>query len=308
MSAPFEIVLLGTGSPLPSANRFGSGLVAIAGDARLLFDCGWGAARRLWAGGIPPASVGDVFFTHLHSDHITDLPDFMVARWTTGAKTPLNVYGPRGTEAMVQGFLAALAEDTRFRLAHHGDKLAPEGMRCIVREIAETDDVTPVATLGGLAVGAFAVDHRPVKPALGFRIELEGQSVVISGDTKACDALVRAAKGADVLVCEAMNVTMLRAVIQRQRDAGNEFAASMLEDTVDYHALTVAPTGDVASMARDAGVKHVVLTHLVPPPPDEGPLVDLFVAGMSDVYGGQITVGRDLLRIAVGAAVEAASA
>ena len=289
------MVLLGTGSPLPSANRCGAGQVILAGDARVLVDSGWGTARRHFPAGVLPATIDTVCFTHMHSDHITDLPDFLIMRWTGGATRPLTVYGPEGTRETVAGFLAGLARDIGYRLAHHGDKLSTDCIRCIVHEVPATPDCRPVAEVDGLMIEAFEVDHFPVVPAFGFRFAHAGRRLVVSGDTRACDSLVQASDGADLLVCEAMNVPMLRGMIDTLHADGNAHTAGMLDDAITYHA----PTLDVATMARDAGVKQIVLSHLIPAVPDDGPRTDSFIAGMSDIYQGPITVGRDLLRLSV---------
>jgi ribonuclease Z len=288
-----ELVLLGTGSPLPSVNRCGGGQLIIGGGETILVDCGPGVMRRLIELNITPAQIGAVFLTHLHSDHITDFADLMVSGWTRGRRQRLKVYGPEGTGDVVEGFRAALAPDTRYRLAHHGEKLAAEGAECDVEEIVATDDAQTVATIGDIEVSAFLVDHRPVWPAFGFRLRRDGKTIVISGDTRRCDALVRAARDADVFVCEALHQGMLGAAIQRARDGGNEVIAGLLTDAIDYH---VGPI-DVAEMAREANVKHLVITHIIPPIPDEGPVVEAFTAGMADIYTGRMTVGRDTLRI-----------
>jgi ribonuclease Z len=295
MTAALELVLLGTGSPMPNPDRWGAGQVVIAGGQRMLVDCGWGAGRRLFAAGLLPPMIDVAFFTHLHSDHITDIPDFLIMRWTGGAKRPLTVYGPAGTREMIDGFLAGLKHDIAFRFAHHGDKLSHDGIRCIVHEAPASAERVRVAEVGGATVDAFAVDHFPVEPALGFRFDRGGRSLVISGDTKACDSLVRAADGADLMLCEAMNLPMFRAVIDRLR-AANPNTAALLDDATEYHTATQ----DVAKMAQEARVRHLVLTHLLPGiPPDQPALVAAFAAGMSGVFTGELTVGHDLQRFTI---------
>lgn len=290
-----ELVLLGTGSPLPNPDRCGAGHVVIAGDLRVMVDCGWGVARRLFAAGIPVPSIDVVCYTHLHSDHITDTPDFLIMRWAGGAKKPLEVYGPVGTKAMIDGFLAAMSADIGYRFAHHGEKLSREGIICNVHEIPAAPDRTRAAEIAGLTIDAFEVDHFPVVPALGYRFERDGKSVAFSGDTRKCDGLVRGARDADVLVSEALNAGMWQIMIARIRQMGNENTASVMEDVPSYHSTTL----EVAEMARDARVKHLVLSHLLPSPPADGPLVDNFANGMAEIYGGPITIGKDLQRFAI---------
>ncbi len=295
--AAMDLILLGTGSPLPSGNRCGAGNLVTSGDSTILIDCGWGAARRLIASGVPLAKINTIFFTHMHSDHITDLPDLIMMRWTVGGATqPLTIYGPEGTREAVEGFRAGLNPDVRYRFAHHGDKLSRDAIEVIVHETPATAAVSHVTTIGEISIGAFEVDHRPVVPALGFRVEARGKSVVFSGDTKRCDSLVQASKGADMLVSEALHLGMMEDRMKLARSVGNERAAMLLEEACNYHA----PTLDVAEMARDAGVPRLVLSHLLPPIPDDGPIVESFVAGMSEIFPGSILVARDLQRLSVG--------
>jgi ribonuclease Z len=295
MAVAMELVLLGTGSPLPSPDRCGNSQLVMAGDERVLVDLGWGAARRIFAAMIPLPSIDTVCFTHMHSDHITDVPDFLIMRWTGGARRPLTVYGPVGTKRMIDGFLAALQDDIKFRFAHHGEKLSQDGITVNVKEFPATPDPSFVAEIGGMTIEAFEVDHKPVEPAVGYRLQRAGRSLVLSGDTNVCPPLARAAKDADVFVCEAININLQNALRERLRAAGNEHGAAMLGDVPSYHITTQ----NVAETARDANVKHLVLSHLIPPIPNDGPIVDAFVAGMSDIFSGPITVGRDLQRISI---------
>ncbi len=295
MGADFEIAFLGTGSPLPSPDRCGAGQVVIAGGHNVLVDCGWGAARRIIPAGVMARTIDTVLFTHMHTDHITDFPDFLFMRWTSGATEPLKVYGPEGTREMVEGFMQALRRDIGFRLAHHGEKLAPDGIRCEVVELATTATPARFLDLDGLEVESFEVNHFPVVPAFGYRFRWGGRTAVLSGDTSFCESLLEASRGADMLVCEALNVAMLEERMQFLRAAGQTVAASLFEDVPDYHIATP----DVARLARDASVGELVLSHVIPPIPNEGPTVEQFTAGMAETYGGSIRVARDTQRIPV---------
>ncbi|MEX1103091.1 MAG: MBL fold metallo-hydrolase, partial [Dehalococcoidia bacterium] len=286
---------LGTGSPLPSPDRCGAGHVVVAGEQQVLVDCGWGAARRQMPAGVIPAAIETAVFTHMHTDHITDFPDFLFLRWTSGARKPLRVFGPDGTKDMVDGFLLALRRDIGFRQAHHGEKLHPDGIKIEVTELPATTSAERFETIGGMSFESFEVDHFPVVPAFGYRFGYDGRSLVMSGDTSFCESLLHASEGADLLVCEAMNVAMLMERANALRLTGLTLQASLFEDVPSYHI----PTEDVARLARDAGVRKVALSHLIPPIPSEGPAVTRFVEGMSDIYKGPIHVARDLERIAV---------
>lgn len=294
MAERFEIVFLGTGSPLPGPDRCGAGNVIVAGETNVLVDCGWGAARRLIPAGVRPPTIDIAIFTHMHTDHITDVPDFLFQRWAFGSKTPLKVYGPEGTQEMVDGFLMALRRDIGFRIAHHGEKLHPDGIKVEVTEIPATAHSRAFLDVDGLKLESFEVDHYPVVPALGYRVTFDGRSVVLSGDTTFCESLLEVSRGADMLVCEAMNVEMLQRQIDGMK-ASFPHQAAMLEDVPTYHI----PTPDVARLARDAAVGELVLSHLIPPITNDEAAEQAFIEGMSEAYGGKITVARDTQRIPV---------
>lgn len=290
-----DITLLGTTGPIHTERRSGTAQVVTGGGATVLVDCGWGATLRLYQAGVQLPAIDALFFTHLHSDHTTDLADFLTMRWLGGITAPLPVYGPEGTASMVEGYRQATAADTRFRLAHHGEKLSPIGTACDVREIEAGETPVEVATIGEISVKAFAVDHRPVMPAFGFRLEREGRAITISGDTNPCPGLLAGAMDTDMLVCDSMNRELMDRLQDRLTVAGNPLQASLLADGHSYHASTQ----DAATVARDARAKRLVLAHLLPPVPEEGPLVEQFAAGLDAIYDGPITVARDLMRLSV---------
>ena len=192
----------------------------------------------------------------------------------------------------VEGFQQALKADVGYRIAHHGDKLWPGALDCDVQEVDATDDAQVIATIGNLEVSAFLVDHHPVKPAFGFKVARGGRTVVFSGDTVKCDSLVRASKDADILVCEAFNYELMDRRTALLRQIGNAHVASLLEDAKDYH---IQPK-EAAEVAAEASVKHLVLTHVIPPIDPGADELTEWAAGMSDIYKGPITIGKDLDR------------
>jgi len=294
MPQTFDVVFLGTGSPLPSPDRCGCGHVIVAGELHVMVDCGYGAARRMAPAGLVPAQIDVAVFTHMHSDHITDVPDFLNQRWTSGATKPLRVFGPTGTRKMIDGFLMALEDDIRFRDAHHPGKLHPEGIKVEVTEVPATADPSAFLSEAGLTLESFEVDHFPVVPAFGYRARFDGRSAVFSGDTNLCESLARAAHGADLLVSDALNPAMFQQFIERIR-AFRPQVATLLDDVPSYHIAT----DEVAAMARDAGVGKLVLSHLLPNLPANPEIEAQFTAGLKDVYPGPIHVARDTERIPV---------
>jgi ribonuclease Z len=281
------VTLLGTGSPILLPERSGPSILVEAGDQKLLFDVGRGAAGRLWQSGVALRDVTAVFFTHLHSDHVVGFPDL----WLTGMlpnrsfahrTQPMQVYGPTGTRAMMKYLALAYAADVRIRQAD--EKTSSEGAKIVTRDIAQG----VVYDRGGVRVTAFDVDHGDlIKPSLGYRIDYHGHSVVLSGDTRPSDNLVRFATGADVLFHE---VAAARPELLAVSDAARRI--------IGHHS---SPEQAVVIFTRVhprlAVYTHIVLlsTDSAVPPPT---LQDLERA--TKIYRGRFEIGEDLMRVIVG--------
>ncbi len=271
-----EVVLLGTGNPLPDAARAGASTLVRAGARTFLVDAGRGVCMRMVAAGVLPLMCDGVFLTHLHSDHICDLGDVITTQWVMSpVPRPLSVVGPRRTGEVVAGVLASLAPDIGFRLAHHADlDWGPDVA------VTEAEPGT-VFDDGSVRVLAAATDHRPVEPSLAYRIEHGGRSAVVAGDTVPCRGLDELCRGADVYV-----QTVLR------DDLVSQVPMQRFRDTIDYHS-TAEQAGDTAARA---GVGTLVLTHQIPAPApgSEEEWRDL----ARRHFDGEIVVGEDLVRVA----------
>jgi ribonuclease Z len=202
-----KVVLLGTGAgPRVNLRQYGASTLVQAGDVRLLFDCGRGATIRLAQLEVPLGSISRLFLTHLHSDHVIQIPDLLLTGWVGGGrKVPLEVWGPAGTSDMMEHLQQAFAFDIHMR--RDVDEKAPgDGIKVVSQDVKQG----VIFDQQGVKVTAFLVDHSPVTPAFGYRIDYRGRSVVLSGDTRVSENLVRFAHGVDVLVHEVLDAETLR--------------------------------------------------------------------------------------------------
>jgi ribonuclease Z len=278
-----KVTLLGTGSPPPVMNRFGPSILVEAGGGKFLFDAGRGALQRLAQLGVRWQDVDGLFLTHLHSDHVVGFPDLWLTGWLVGAgrSRPLHVWGPRGTRKMMSHLEQAYEYDIRIRL--YDDRASPDGVVILVEDIGEG----VVHEKGGVKITAFDVDHTPVKPAFGYRIDHAGRSVVLSGDTRVSENLIRHAQGVDLLVHEvASPETFQRAGAPPER-----------AKSVVAHHVTPEQAGEVFSRTKP---KLAVYSHIVLPTATEQDLLP----STRKTYSGPLEVGEDLMVITVGEKVE----
>jgi ribonuclease Z len=273
-----RVTLLGTGYPEPRIDRFGPSILVEAGNQKLLFDCGRGATQRIKQLDIPFAEVDALFVTHLHSDHVVGIPDLWLTGWVQGRKVPLRVWGPAGTEQMMSHLEEAYQFDVHIR-RDVDEKLPAQGVVVISRDIKQG----VVYEKGGVKVTAFAVDHGPVKPALGYRVDFAGHSVVLSGDTRYSENLIRFAQGADVLIHEVIDPDAFRS-------ANPSFTSERVQTVLDHHT-TPEQAGTVFSQVKP---KLAVYSHIAP-----GDTTDL-IPLTRKTYSGTLEVGVDLMLIEIG--------
>lgn len=273
------VTLLGTGCPPAAMNRFGPSTLVEAGHQKFVFDAGRGAMQRLVQLGVRWQDVQGVFLTHLHSDHVVGFPDLWLTGWliVPGRSVPLPVWGPNGTAQMMSHLEQAYEYDIRIRVMN--DRASPEGAVLDARDIGEG----VIWERAGVRVAAFEVDHAPVKPALGYRIDYAGHSVVLSGDTRPSDNLVRHARGVDLLVHEVfVPATLQRAGVPAER----------AKNVVDYHT-TPEQAGEVFTRAAP---KLAAYSHICTPAALEQDLIP----PTRKTYAGPLELGEDLMVIEVG--------
>lgn len=278
-----QITLLGTGTPVLDPTRQQSALLLQIDDVTLLFDAGRGVTSQLLQVGVAPQTVDALFITHHHYDHISNLGEFLLTAWHNGRTTPLPVYGPPGTAAIVTALLTQVyARDIAFTLF-----MEPDGVD--IRDLVQVTEVTEglVCDMAAYRVFAAYVDHgnslglaRTQWPCLGYRIEAAGKVIALSGDTVACAGLDRLAQGADCLVqcCYLAEAEITTPAFVR------------------LATHVIASAGAVGQIAARNRVKQVVLTHIRPK------TVDLLQSMIEDVrqsYQGDVIVGADLMVIAL---------
>lgn len=284
-----KVVLLGTGSPRAFYGRAKPSVAVLAGSKAFLVDCGGAVVDQLIKAGIMPQRISDVFFTHHHYDHNSGFFDLFITSWRThiipgrifeGRTGPMNVYGPETTKAIIQKMRESFEFDVKLRVNFNLSSSRGQDIQYV-----ECNEGV-VYEEGGVKITTFEVDHRPVYPAVAYKFEYKGKSVVISGDTVPVENMVKHSRNVDLLVHEAYNKEWLEQLIAEHPD--HKLA---LANPAKYHTTTL----QAAEIAREANVKHLVLTHHIPAPIPEVEAENEYTKGMRDIYAGKITVARDLM-------------
>jgi ribonuclease BN (tRNA processing enzyme) len=282
-SARTRLILLGTGGgPRPRKDSSASAQVIVANGAAYVIDCGDGVARQLVMAGVPLTSIKSIFVTHHHSDHNADYGNLILLAWTAGLRTRVDTWGPPPLQRMTKLFFEMNSYDI-------GTRIADEG-RPALQPLVHAHELRK----GGLVmqdenvkVTAALVHHPPVTPAFGYRFDAADRSIVISGDTTPTPSLIELARGADVLVQEALFTPALDRMVARVPNA------SALRKSILSHHTSAEDAGRVA---KEAGVKKLVLSHLVPPD-DPEVTEQMWMAAARRHFDGEIVVGKDLLEI-----------
>ena len=277
-SQNLKVTLLGTGYPRPVMERFGPSILIEAGKEKLLFDCGRGVTQRLYQLKVPFGEVTALFLTHLHSDHIVGIPDVYLTGWLLGRTTPLRVWGPAGTAEMMSHLEQAYQFDIHIR-RDVDEKLPGQGAVVVAKDIEQG----VVYQNNDLRVTAFAVDHSPVKPAFGYRVDYAGHSVVLSGDTRYSENLIHFSQGADILIHEVIDPEAYL--------AGDRLFSPEMKQKVIAHHTNPEQAGTIFNKVKP---KLAVYSHIVPfNAPD-------LVAHTRKTYPGPLEVGEDLMSIEIG--------
>ncbi len=282
-STKTRLILLGTGGgPRPRKANSASAQVIISNNNAYVIDCGDGVARQLVFANVPLTSVRHVFITHHHSDHNADYGNLLLLAWVSGLSSRVDTWGPPPLEKMTQLFFEMDAYDIDTRIKNEGrPPLAP------LVHVHELSVGGLVMQDHNVKVTATLVDHPPVVPAFAYRFDAADRSIVISGDTRPCDSLVKLAHGADVLVHSALYVPAVDRLVARVPNA------PALKKSIIAHQTSAQEAGRVA---QSAGVKTLVLSHLVPAD-DPEVSEQMWIDAASTYFRGRIIVGKDLLEV-----------
>jgi ribonuclease BN (tRNA processing enzyme) len=281
--APTRLVLLGTaGGPRPRKRRSGSAQAIVAGGKVYVIDCGDGVARQMALAGLAFRDLRHVLVTHHHSDHNVDLGALLQLAWISGLVTPVDCWGPPPIRRMIEDYLRFQDKDIQLRISDEG--------RPPLKPLIRGHDVDRDGLVfqdERVRVTAAKVPHPPLDVAFAYRFDTSDRSIVVSGDTRESDEVVKLAVGADVLVHEVMLAERVRELV-RNLPNGEALARSIIS-----HHTTAEQVGRVAAAAR---VKTLVLSHFVPAEDPDVPDAD-WVAPVRRHYSGRIIVGRDLMEI-----------
>lgn len=286
------VITTGTGAPMPDAKRSGAQTVVVAGGKTLVFDAGPGSTLKLELSPVDVANIDALFITHFHSDHIGGIGELFLKRWAnSSAEKPLPVLGPTGVEEIINGFEMAYQSDKKHRIDHHGEEImTPNGFGGQVESFDLGSDFNAskiVYQQGEVEVIAFNVNHTPVNPAVGYRVNYKDRSIVITGDTKYDPSLIRHAQGTDVLISETLNKKFSNYLAKAGQGTNTNITPIAL-DIQDYH---ISPE-EATKVALEAGVEQLVFTHILPPVPTDL-LVRPYLKEAKEVYDGNIYLAND---------------
>jgi ribonuclease BN (tRNA processing enzyme) len=280
-----KLALLGTGGgPVPGRSRLMTSHVMLSHGAAYVLDCGMGVTDQYARAGISFSALKSIFITHHHADHNIEYGPLLIVGWIQGMRPDVRAFGPPPLKQMTEDFMHAYRQTIDFWAEDfHMTPLVSVGVQ-------EVTVAGPVTQDDNVKVSAVVVEHPPVKPALAYRFDFKDRSIVFSGDTAASDAVAKIAKGADVLVHEVMYVPAVEKYIKDQIAKGRpvKYEPYMAHMKADH-----TPLEEVGRIAHEAGVKTLVLSHLVPAVDSISD--NIWRAGAATYFKGEIIIGKDLM-------------
>ncbi len=254
-----RVHVCGSASPLGMSDQAQACLAVTTPKHFYIVDSGAGSTTNVARAGLPMNRLRGVFLTHFHSDHIGELYELNLTSWVQGRPEPLTIYGPKGIRQVVRGINDTYELDRGYRIEHHGaDLLNPDRGKLLHKSVK----AGIVLEDGDLTVTAYIAEHHPVSPALGYRFDYRGRSVVISGDSNVTDATRRITANTDLLFHDALSVPAVTTMAAAADAAGASRMSKIMNDVLDYHAST----DSIIELGRSTKIGMVAYYHLVPTP------------------------------------------
>jgi len=252
-----KIFMCGTGGPIGNSRRAQACIAIITPDHFYLVDVGAGSTANLQRSGLPMDRLAGIFITHFHSDHIAEIYEANLISWVGGRSEQLILFGPEGVGSLVKSINETYSFDRGYRTKHHGEDLLPSNLGLIAEK-----KVRPGKQIidGELVVTPYLADHNPAHPAVGYRFDYRGRSIVISGDGNINQQTKLISNSTDILFHDALSRGLVSNLEHAAKDLGLDRLSKIFLDIQDYHASTDA----ISMMASDIDVQLVVFYHLVP--------------------------------------------
>lgn len=280
-SAPFpesnslRVYVCGSASPL-GMGQAQACIAVVTPEHFYLIDSGAGSTDNINRLGLPMNRLQGLLLTHFHSDHIAEIYEVNLGSWVQARPQPLTVYGPQGVDEVTNAVNAGYRQDRIYRTGHHGADLLPPALG-----VLEHKTIAPGVILedGDLTISAYVAEHPPIEPAVGYRFDYRGRSVVISGDSNVNGDTLKIVDGADLLLHDALSLPTVSALSEALSKAGQSRQSKIVADVMDYHAST----DSLIELGENSNVDKVAFYHLVPVPMNSA-LKDVFTRGAPDNF------------------------